>query len=62
MYKIITYLFIGVSWDIIMNFISFLIQSKNKFNNFERLFNIVAWPWTFTVFMYHFLKTYLRGK
>ncbi len=53
---IITYLLIGIIWDIIYNFISTIIESSNKLNNFERTISLLAWPIVLIIFGYHFIK------
>jgi len=50
------YLFIGIVWDIIYNFISTIIESNNKLNNFERTISLLAWPIVLIIFGYHFIK------
>jgi len=54
--SLITYLFIGIVWDIIYNFISTIIESSNKLNNFERTISLLAWPIVLIIFGYHFIK------
>ena len=56
--NIIGYLFCGLIWDIILNFVSTITENKHKLDNKERLFSLVLWPITFIIFMYHFIKTY----
>ena len=58
---IIIYLIIGVGFDIIYSFISYITESRNKLNNYERLISLVFWPISLSIFMYHFIKT-LIGK
>ncbi len=59
--SLITYLFIGIVWDIIYNFISTIIESSNKLNNWERVISLVLWPIVIIIFGYHFIKTFI-GK
>ena len=59
--SLITYLFIGIVWDIIYNFISTIIESSNKLNNWERVISLVLWPIVIIIFGYHFIKTYING-
>ena len=59
--SLITYLFIGIIWDIIYNFISTIIESSNKLNNWERVISLVLWPIVIIIFGYHFIKTFI-GK
>jgi len=54
--SLITYLFIGIIWDIIYNFISTIIESSNKLNNWERVISLVLWPIIIIIFGYHFIK------
>jgi len=54
--SLITYLFIGIIWDIIYNFISTIVESSNKLNNWERVISLVLWPIVIIIFMYHFIK------
>lgn len=53
---IATYLLIGVAWDVIYNFISTIIESSNKLNNWERVISLVLWPIIVIIFGYHFIK------
>ncbi len=53
---IITYLLIGIGWDIIYSFISNIIESKNTLDNKERLISLLFWPIVLIIFMYHFIK------
>lgn len=54
--SLITYLLIGIIWDIIYNFISTIIGSNNKLNNWERVISLVLWPIVLIIFTYHFIK------
>lgn len=56
MSNLIIYLLIGVVWDVIYNFISTIIESSNKLNNWERLISLVLWPIIIIIFGYHFIK------
>jgi hypothetical protein len=58
--SLITYLFIGIVWDIIYNFISTIIESSNKLNNWERVISLVLWPIIIIIFGYHFIKGLIR--
>ena len=58
--SLITYLFIGIVWDIIYNFISTIIESSNKLNNWERVISLVLWPIIIIIFGYHFIKGLLN--
>ena len=60
MSSVITYLFFGVIWDVILHFIGTILESEHKLNNGERVFSILAWPFTLIIFMYHFAKTFLQ--
>ena len=53
---IVTYLLVGVVWDIIYNFISTIIESSNKLNSWERVVSLVLWPIIVIIFGYHFIK------
>jgi hypothetical protein len=53
---IIKYLLIGVGFDIIYSFIANITESKNKLNNYERMYSLVLWPISLSIFMYHFIK------
>jgi hypothetical protein len=57
---IITYLFIGIIWDIVYNFISTIVESSNKLNNWERVISLVLWPIVIIIFGYHFIKSFLQ--
>ncbi len=54
--SLITYLLIGIGWDIIYSFISNIIESKNTLDNKERLISLLFWPIVLIIFMYHFIK------
>ena len=60
MSSVITYLFFGVLWDVILHFISTILESEHKLNNGERVFSILAWPFTLIIFTYHFVKTFFQ--
>lgn len=62
MSKIIIYLLIGMTWDIIYTFISNIIESKNILNNKERFLSILIWPIIFIIFGYHFIKSLLNQR
>ncbi len=53
---IIKYLLIGVGFDIIYSFIANIVESNNKLNNYERIYSLVLWPISLSIFMYHFIK------
>ena len=57
---VITYFLIGVGWNIILDFIGFITESKTKLNNYEKVFSIVLWPITIIIFGYHFIKSFLQ--
>ena len=58
--SLITYLLIGVVWDIIYNFVSTIIESNNKLNSWERVISLVLWPIIIIIFGYHFIKGLIR--
>jgi hypothetical protein len=58
--SLITYLLIGVGWDIIYNFIANITESKNKLDNRERVISLVLWPIVIIIFGYHFIKGLIR--
>ena len=60
MNNLLIYLFIGIVWDIIYNFISTIIESNNKLTNYERVYSLVLWPISFCIFTYHFIKTFTQ--
>lgn len=60
MNSVITYLLIGVGFDIIYSFASNIIESKNRLNNYERAFSLLLWPITVSIFLYHFIKTLIK--
>ena len=60
MSSVITYLFFGVVWDIILYSIGTILESERKLNNWERVFSIFAWPLTLIIFTYHFVRTFFR--
>ena len=53
---LIKYLLIGVGFDIIYSFIANIVESQNKLNNYERIYSLVLWPISLSIFMYHFIK------
>jgi hypothetical protein len=59
--NIIGYLFCGLVWDVVLNFVSTITEHKHKLDNKERLFSLVLWPISFCIFTYHFVKTFF-GK
>ena len=58
--NLITYLLIGVVWDIIYSFIANITESKNKLDNRERVISLVLWPIIIIIFGYHFIKGLIR--
>jgi len=62
MNNLLIYLFIGIVWDIIYNFISTIIESNNKLTNYERVYSLVLWPISFCIFTYHFVKTFFSNQ
>jgi len=60
MSSIITYLFFGMLWDVILHFIGTILESEHKLSNWERVFSILAWPLTLFIFIYHFGKTFFN--
>lgn len=61
MNNLITYLFFGIIWDVILHFISTITEGNNELSTKERIFSLVLWPITFIIFMYHFIKTFNNG-
>lgn len=57
---ILTYVLLGVFWNIILDFIGFITESKTKLTNYEKAFSIVLWPITIIIFGYHFIKSLLQ--
>ena len=62
MNSIITYLFFGIVWDVILSFISTITDGDNKLNNYERVISLVIWPVSLCIFIYHFVKTYFSNQ
>jgi hypothetical protein len=54
---ILTYILLGVAWNIILDFIGYVSKSENTLNNYEKIFSIVLWPIVLIIFSYHFIKT-----
>jgi hypothetical protein len=54
---ILTYILLGVAWNIILDFIGYVSKSENILNNYEKVFSIVLWPIVLIIFSYHFIKT-----
>jgi len=59
---LITYLFWGILWDVILNFVSTITNYKDKLTNYERLYSLVLWPISFCIFVYHFVKTFFSDS
>ena len=57
---VITYLLIGVGWDILYTFIANVTESSNKLNNLERVISLVLGPIIIIIFVYHFIKGLLQ--
>jgi hypothetical protein len=57
---VIIYLFWGVVWDVVLNFVSTITDSENKLTSYERVYSLVLWPISFCIFMYHFVKTFFQ--
>jgi hypothetical protein len=57
---VIIYLFWGVVWDVVLNFVSTITDSENKLTSYERVYSLVLWPISFCIFMYHFIKTFFK--
>ena len=53
---IITYLFFGVLWNVVLDSITTITESKHGLNNWEKVFSIVIWPISLIIFIYHFIK------
>ena len=53
---IITYLFFGVLWNVVLDFITTITESENGLTNVEKVFSIVIWPISLIIFIYHFIK------
>ena len=52
----VTYLLIGVGWDILYTFIANVTESSNKLNNLERVISLVLCPIVIIIFVYHLIK------
>lgn len=59
---LITYLFWGILWDVILNFVSTIANYKDKLTNYERLYSLVLWPISFCIFVYNFVKTFFSDS
>ncbi len=57
---LVIYLFWGVVWDVVLNFVSTINNSNNKLTNYERVYSLVLWPISFCIFTYHFIKTFTQ--
>ncbi len=57
---VITYLLIGVGWDILYTFVANITESSNKLNNLERIISLVLWPIVIIIFVYHLIKGLLQ--
>ena len=57
---VIIYLFWGIVWDVVLNFVSTITNSENKLTNYERVYSLVLWPISFCIFTYHFVKTFFN--
>ena len=61
MSNIITYLFIGVVWNLILDIASNYLETENRFNFREKLFLGLLWPIMIIIFAYHFFKSIKNG-
>ena len=59
---LVIYLFWGVVWDVVLNFVSTINNSNNKLTNYERVYSLVLWPISFCIFTYHFVKTFFSNQ
>ena len=57
----IYYVLLGTLFMLIMDLLHiFLESSQEPFNNYERIIVIISWPIPLLIFIYNFIKSFLR--
>mgnify|MGYP001411637647 FL=1 len=55
------YLLVGIIWDILYNHIVDKVNTEYKLSTSERTFSLLAWPIVVSIFLYHFIKSYMKN-
>lgn len=55
------YLLVGIIWDILYNHIVDKVNTEYKLSTLERTFSLLAWPIVVSIFLYHFIKSYMKN-
>ena len=56
--NIITYLFIGTCWILLLDIIAYFLNSEHNLSPTEKIVTSLIWPITLITFVYHFVKTF----
>jgi hypothetical protein len=59
--NIILYLFIGVCWVGLLDLVNYYLKSKTELTLVEKIVTSLFWPFTFIIFTYYFVKTFIDG-
>lgn len=62
MSNFITYLFIGFLWMALLDLLSYIFKTEVQLSVGEKLVTSLLWPFTFIIFMYHFIKANGNGN
>lgn len=60
MSNIITYLFIGVTFNLVLDLLNGYLESENRLNFKEKVIATLIWPIALIIFTYHFVKGLIR--
>lgn len=60
MSNIITYLFIGVTFNLVLDLLTGYLESENRLNFKEKVIATLIWPIALIIFTYHFVKGLIR--
>jgi len=60
--NIITYLFIGTCWVLVLDISSHYFSPNNTLTPAEKVVTGLIWPITFIIFMYHFIKGWFNNE
>lgn len=55
---LVTYLFLGAIFTLLVDVLGNFLESEVKFTNPERIFVIVVWPFALFVFVRDFIKAF----
>tara|TARA_R110000822_G_scaffold289756_1_gene411091 strand:+ start:38 stop:226 length:189 start_codon:yes stop_codon:yes gene_type:complete len=62
MNNVILYLFIGVGWVALLDWLAYILQPNNHFTSPEKVLVALFWPLTFIMFAYIFLQSLTKPK